>query len=662
MAEEGLKIKIGADVQSAISNINDLNNTLVKTNDTAAEVGSNGMKQLTQGTGKANIALTNFSRVVQDAPFGIIGIANNIDPLITSFQNLRKETGSSGAAFKSLLSGLTGPAGIAIGISTVTSLLVAFGPKIADFINGVSESEKALQGISGEAAESFRKAQLEFDKLSQIITSSSSTYDQQVNALDKVNNSLSGYGLQIQNVAAFQKNASQIGILFAQIKQEEARGLALAAESAKEYARQVIAQSVVQQANAKIADAANKGVSELQFAWTGLINSIKEYNAQSDITSSVNNQKVYNAAINQSNANLQNLLGQLGKIPGVTAVASNSQKGLTKATNTTSNTANKLADILQKYREGIKAINWDEQNRGIDGTKKRLELAGETLRSLYLAGVRQSAKSWKEVQTAYTGFEKKFKEFLESEELKKLQEFIQKYKDGIAELDIRQAVTGQDQLNARINLTIEALIELRKKGKENTDQYKELQDTLNSLQADLGLRAIKKRSDEINESWQKYRKQVDNINLDKTKSSIDVLKNKIDLIGKTIEDLRGKGLTEDDLGIKLLRGQLLGLSEAFDKLKAQQEIFDTIRQSIEGGLTNAFSSVFDAIADGEDVFKALGNSIKRLALDLIKTIIQLTVVKTIANTILPGIGGQASEKFATTIIRGDQLRNITFVR
>ena len=51
--EEGLKIQIGADVGGAINGINQVNKSL---------------KTLTPASGQATNALTNLSRVVQDAP------------------------------------------------------------------------------------------------------------------------------------------------------------------------------------------------------------------------------------------------------------------------------------------------------------------------------------------------------------------------------------------------------------------------------------------------------------------------------------------------------------------------------------------------------------------------------------------------------------------
>jgi hypothetical protein len=87
----------------------------------------------------ATNALTNLSRVAQDAPYGFMGIANNLNPMLESFQRLSKETGSAGGALKAMLAGLTGPAGIGVALGVVSSLIVAFGDDINNFFTKLSE-------------------------------------------------------------------------------------------------------------------------------------------------------------------------------------------------------------------------------------------------------------------------------------------------------------------------------------------------------------------------------------------------------------------------------------------------------------------------------------------------------------------------------------------
>jgi len=135
MAQETLKITITADNQQAVKNIQE---TVTAT----TKLGT-AFKTLPSTSNQATNALTNLSRVAQDAPYGFIGIANNLNPLLESFQRLQKEAGGSGAALKAMAGGLMGPAGIGLALGAVSSIIVAFGPKIADFINGTNEATKA---------------------------------------------------------------------------------------------------------------------------------------------------------------------------------------------------------------------------------------------------------------------------------------------------------------------------------------------------------------------------------------------------------------------------------------------------------------------------------------------------------------------------------------
>ena len=86
MAQETLKITITADNKDAVNNINQ---TITATNNLG-----NAFRQIPQTSGAATNALTNLSRVAQDAPYGFIGIANNLNRLLEEFL-IRLEQGSS---------------------------------------------------------------------------------------------------------------------------------------------------------------------------------------------------------------------------------------------------------------------------------------------------------------------------------------------------------------------------------------------------------------------------------------------------------------------------------------------------------------------------------------------------------------------------------------
>ena len=101
-------------------------------------------------------AVINFNRVIQDAPFGLIGVANNIDPLIISFKDLKAQTGSTARAMGTLLKGaFLGPLGLVTIMSIVTSALLAFGPKLKNAFSGkntekIKEMKSEVESLKDE--------------------------------------------------------------------------------------------------------------------------------------------------------------------------------------------------------------------------------------------------------------------------------------------------------------------------------------------------------------------------------------------------------------------------------------------------------------------------------------------------------------------------------
>jgi hypothetical protein len=127
-----------------VGEINYLNGQIKNLNATINSLGQQ-MNKVGRPAGDATMALSNLSRVAQDAPYGFIGIANNLNPLLESFQRLQKESGSSTNALKSMVLGLTGPAGIGLALGVVSSLAVTFGKDIAAFFKGPTEKLKEFR-------------------------------------------------------------------------------------------------------------------------------------------------------------------------------------------------------------------------------------------------------------------------------------------------------------------------------------------------------------------------------------------------------------------------------------------------------------------------------------------------------------------------------------
>lgn len=166
MATENLEINIGANTQ-------DLQNGLNQATQSVTNFG-NALKSASKPTGDATQSLINLSRIAQDAPYGFIGIANNLNPMLESFQRLQEETKNSGGALKAMVAGLTGPAGIGLALGVVSSLLVKFGGDLSNLISELVSGDpnfksykSSLEGIGSEftsAAEKVNKVEIAFQE------------------------------------------------------------------------------------------------------------------------------------------------------------------------------------------------------------------------------------------------------------------------------------------------------------------------------------------------------------------------------------------------------------------------------------------------------------------------------------------------------------------
>ena len=126
-----------------------------------------GFNKFTTGSNQAAFALTNLGRVAQDAPFGFIGIQNNLNPLLESFQQLRAQNTSLGATFKALGQSLIGPAGLGIALSLVTAAFTFYtqyqqrankGAKEAvDANKELADSIKSISGVQAEGRSNASK-------------------------------------------------------------------------------------------------------------------------------------------------------------------------------------------------------------------------------------------------------------------------------------------------------------------------------------------------------------------------------------------------------------------------------------------------------------------------------------------------------------------------
>jgi phage-related minor tail protein len=86
----------------------------------------------------------------------------------------------------------------------------------------------------------------------------------------------------------------------------------------------------------------------------------------------------------------------------------------------------------------------------------------------------------------------------------------------------------------------------------------------------------------------------------------------------------------------------LGLDKAVADEKARLLELRRFAEVVAGSLSNAFSSAFSAIANGANVFEALGQAIKGVIVDLIQAALKGLIFRAIMNAIAPGSGGAVS--------------------
>jgi hypothetical protein len=147
MANPRIEVEIGANVVGLTTGVNTATGQLDKLGK-AAQATAPQVQKLTQATSGYNSVGTDFARIIQDAPFGIIGVGNNITQLAGSFQVLKNQTGSTGAALKSAFGSiLSSGNALVLGISILTTAFTVLQMK------GFFKSEEAAKSLNEQLDE-----------------------------------------------------------------------------------------------------------------------------------------------------------------------------------------------------------------------------------------------------------------------------------------------------------------------------------------------------------------------------------------------------------------------------------------------------------------------------------------------------------------------------
>lgn len=196
---------------------------------TAAQVSTatDRMSKSLQKTGTASVTATgdliNFGRVIQDAPFGILGIANNLNPLVEGLARTAKASGGAGGAIKALGASLVGAGGLALGISLVSTGLLLFG----DRLFGASAASSALQESIKKSAESLAQDAVKLTTLVGVIQNVTTSTGDREKALKAFNQEYKTYldNLGIEEVSLKNVNDAYEKIIDSLIRQAVVKGI-----------------------------------------------------------------------------------------------------------------------------------------------------------------------------------------------------------------------------------------------------------------------------------------------------------------------------------------------------------------------------------------------------------------------------------------------------
>lgn len=525
----------------------------------AANKAAKAIKAVKSPTDQSTQALVNLSRVAQDAPYGFIGIANNLNPLLESFQRLNATTGSSGASLKALGASLIGPAGIGLALGVVSSLLVTFGDKLF----GASKEVKALDKSVKDSAQSFADESTKLTTLVGLINNTATANKDRDQALKALNQEYEKYlkNLGIEEVKLANVNDAYIKIIDSMLKQAVVKGI-----------QDEIAASVQKTA---------ESIIKLQ------VEQEKQRLAQSRVISK--EQEAANKAKQDSAARI-NLMNQYRGVASDGAIAQAAMTAEISATNaeasTFDNRIKSLKGELMKTLEPLLNLTTNFADLGIklDKTGNKAEAAS-----------RKIIAEAKKIAAYYNSRTNRVFQFDEDPELSlaknvtRAQEFIQRA------LDAGQRRTFELKINARIKFEQIDLDNKRFKAFEKL--------------AEQSRKAFEKAiNDAVDKNPVRFR--ISNARADGDK-------------------LRQQGL------------QMLGLTDPEDDLFAKFGAQATksaiiLANTVNGILTPAFQSLFQAIQQGESPLKAFFQSIGNAINQLISKLIAAAVQAAILSAIFPG--------------------------
>ena len=575
MATENLEIIIGANTQDLQTGLNQASQSVTNF--------GNAVRTNLKPTADATNALSNLSRVAQDAPYGFMGIANNLNPLLESFQRLSKESGGAGSALKALVGGLTGPAGIGLALGAVSSLIVAFGSDIAGWIANTTELEKAQRQLRASINDSLKgvEATIANDQaLVGVINDVTQSTQAREAALKQLKEAHKG-NVELQKTD-INDGEKLVGVI--------------------DRLSQALIRKAQIEGTAKIIGEKNAELIRLQTA-----------DLEEQIGDLSTGSKIYDFFA----GSLKGLTNNLG---GANSAISLSTDALDKNEKQVSKTQKVIKSLQDSLNELTKA-SFAAGDFNVTGTSA--PKAGKNKKEDVDTSVLETLKKTQQLYKDDAYLYKEYADKIVNEELRIALDKAKINKaseEEIAQIN-QQASVGliQNQINLGNSLT--KLFQAADKEWLN-DQLKSTKDRISAIQDQMDIeekmadKDFEKKKEAVRKAMLEIKKLID------TSSNPKV----IELLGDAY----------DKLGKKL---KLLDIDKQQKDAEALQKRYEDFAQVIAENVTGALMTMYDAIQAGEPPLKALGDYVANLAKQFAAAVIQATIFKGIMALLNVATGG-----------------------
>ncbi len=151
---------------------------------------SQQMDGIARSSGGAAASVTEFGRVISDAPYGIRGVANNLSQLASNLALTAKKAGGFSGAMKSLGAAFMGPLGILVAIQTALAVLEAWSMR-------TKEANVAAEVFGSSITENAAKLNI----LVQALNDTNLTTEQQISIMQNNKEGLEELGFEVGNTA-----------------------------------------------------------------------------------------------------------------------------------------------------------------------------------------------------------------------------------------------------------------------------------------------------------------------------------------------------------------------------------------------------------------------------------------------------------------------------